>query len=117
MNIYVKRAVLAGLIIVLGGMMMFGLFGCGGKKYKVDYCGQMSSYENAKPAYRAGEKVELYYPFIATDTDYSFYLDGESVNYDYDDKHGFVISFIMPDHDVKLECVMKNLMIYDPSAE
>ena len=95
---------------------MVSLFGCTGKKYKVDYCGQEGCYSNAKMSYRAGEQVELYYELIATDTDYSFYLDGESINYQYDDQHGFVIKFIMPDRDVKLECVMKNTMEYDPSA-
>ena len=95
---------------------MVSLFGCTGKKYKVDYCGQEGCYSNATKSYRAGEQVELYCELIATDTDYSFYLDGESINYQYDDQHGFVIKFIMPDRDVKLECVMKNTMEYDPSA-
>ena len=95
--------------------MMSGLSGCGATKYKVDYCGQMEDYENAKPAYRAGERVEVYYKYIATDTDYHFYLDGEEINYSYDDKKGFVISFVMPDHDVRLECRTVNSMVWmDP---
>lgn len=93
---------------------MFGLSGCA-KKYQVDYCGQQGAYDNAKKSYRAGEQVELHYKYIATDTDYSFYLDGEHVDYSYDDKHGFVISFIMPEHDVKLECRTVNSMVWmDP---
>ena len=93
---------------------MFGLSGCTEKKYNVDYCGSKSDYENAKDAYRAGEKVKLYYSMIATDTDYSFYLDGEPLNYDYDDKKGFIITFTMPEHDVKLECRSVNSMLYQP---
>lgn len=105
------------IILLLGGIIMFSLFGCGKTKYKVDYCGQKDFYENAKETYAAGENVELYYKFIATDTSYHFYLDGENINYCYDDKKGFIISFVMPEHDVKIECVTKNTMIYDPSEE
>ena len=47
-----------------------------GKKFKVDYCGEKFAYKNAKDEYRAGEKVTVYYWMIATDTDYSFWLEG-----------------------------------------
>ncbi len=97
---------------------MLGLFGCKSvKKYKVDYSGSKSSYENAKDAYAAGEEVVLYYPYIATDTDYSFCLDGEDLRYDYEDDKGFVLRFTMPDHDVTLECRSHNSMIYVPPTE
>ena len=56
----------------------------------------------------------LYYDLIATDTDYSFYLDGEPLNVGYDHGKGFEIRFVMPEHDVKLECRSKNTMIYEP---
>lgn len=81
------------------------------KKYKVDYCGQKFQYQNAKDAYRAGEKVELYYPMIATDTDYSFSLDGAQLLRDYDTHKGFILRFVMPDHDVKLHCFSRNTML------
>ena len=88
------------------------LSGCaGGEKYQVDYCGAKASYSNAKDSYRAGTAVTLYFEMIATDTDYSFLLDGESVPYTYDAKKGFVISFTMPDHDVTLECRSVNSML------
>jgi hypothetical protein len=54
----------------------------------------------------------LYFELIATDTDYSFYLDGERINYKYDDRKGFVITFVMPEHNVKLECESHNSMEY-----
>ena len=66
-------------------------------------------YENAKNLYAEGELVVLRYSLIATDTDYSFTLDGESVDYSY--KNGaFEICFNMPNHNVKLECHSVNTM-------
>lgn len=106
------------LALTLGGCVMFGLSGCFAKKYAVDYCGQKSSYKGAKDSYMAGETVKLVYGMIATDTDYSFYLDDERINPDYDSKtDSYVISFTMPDHDVKLECRSYNSMIYTPPAK
>lgn len=95
-------------------MMMFGLSGCGGTKYNVDYCGQKDCYSNAKDSYRAGQTVTLYYNLIATDTDYSFYLDGKSIKFNYNEKKGYEIMFVMPQHDVTLECRMVNSMMYQP---
>lgn len=83
--------------------------------YAVEYDHE-SWYENAEPAYAAGETVMLYVSVYATDTDYSFLLDGESLNYSFDDEKGMVVTFVMPDHPVKLECVTRNSMLYDPDA-
>ena len=82
-----------------------------GEKYKVDYCGKKFEYRNAKDEYRAGEKVTLCYWMIATDTDYSFRLDGAELERAYDSKKGFVLRFIMPEHDVILNCFEKNSML------
>ncbi len=90
---------------------LMSLTNCGAQRYQVDYDGEMDFYEGAKESYRAGEQVVLYYDLIATDTDYTFLLDGESINYSYSDDKGFEISFVMPDHDVKLECVTRNSMM------
>lgn len=90
--------------------MMFKFFR---KKYRVDFCGDKSAYNGAKNKYRVGEKVTLYYTIIATDTDYSFYLDGAYLPVSYSDKTGFVINFTMPDRDVVLRCTSKNTMIND----
>lgn len=87
------------------------------KKYKVDYCGQKMAYQNAKDAYRAGEKVTLYFDMIATDTNYSFTLDGAELMRDYDPKKGFVLHFTMPDHDVKLHCFSRNTMLIEIPQE
>ena len=87
------------------------------KKYKVDYCGQKMAYPNAKDVYRAGEKVTLYFDMIATDTNYSFTLDGDELMRDYDREHGSVLSFTMPDHDVKLHCLSRNTMLVEMPEE
>ena len=98
-------------LVLLGCLLLAGLTGCGGgNRYQVDYGGQKDCYTNAKDSYRAGTTVTLYFDLVATDTDYSFLLDGESIKYTYDDKKGFVIQFTMPDHDVKLECNSVNSM-------
>ena len=108
---------------------MFGLFGCTDKKedndpqatavkkYKVFYEGSFDWYQNAKEEYAAGEQVELYYNIIATDTDYSFTLDGGPLNYTYDEEKGFIIRFTMPEHDVTLTRIAKNSMEYIPPTE
>ena len=83
-------------------------------KYRLDYDGQKEYYENAKDYYAPGEKVEVYYDLIATDTDYSFYLDDEPVRFSYEESRGFVISFEMPDHDATLWLEMENSMEYIP---
>lgn len=107
-------AVMAIILIIFALGVSFYLAGSAGKTYQVDYCGEKFFYEDAKDSYKAGKEVTLYYTLIATDTDYSFYLDGEPVNYRYDDQKGFVINFIMPEHDVKLECRSVNSMYYVP---
>ena len=84
-----------------------------GEKYHVDYDGDRDYYTNAKDYYHAGDQVTVYYDLIATDTDYSFYLDDEPINFGYEEKKGFVISFTMPDHDVRLRIEMRNSMEYE----
>ena len=101
------------LLTVLG--IVLCLPGCSKTtRYKVDLGDSSFCYEGVKSSYRAGEEVTLYFTLIATDTNYSFYLDGEPINYDYDDRKGFVIRFTMPDHDVKLEYQTVNSMVYVP---
>ncbi len=88
------------------------LSGCG-DFYSVDYSGQMSCYSNAKQTYKEGSKVTLYYDIIATDTDYSFYLDGADLDVGYSEDKGYILTFVMPDHDVTLRCESRNTMEYD----
>ena len=94
----------AAALITLGGLLTLGTFGCGKASHAVDYCGQKDAYAHARDTYKTGEKVRLTYPVPATDTEYSFYLDGEQLNADYEEGKGFILRFTMPDRDVKLEC-------------
>ena len=84
---------------------MFGL-----KKYKVDYCGQKDFFHGAKDFYRAGKRVVLYFDFIATDTDYSFFVGGIRINPGYDPKKGYIISFKMPPCDITVGYEERNSM-------
>ncbi len=77
--------------------------------YSIDYCGQKKSYKGARNRYRSGKKVRLTYHLIATDTQYRFWLDGKELKYDYSENDGFLLHFIMPPHDTRLECHTKNI--------
>ena len=70
--------------------------------YEVDYCGQKDLFKKAKDEYKEGQKVTLYYDIIATDTDYTFYLDDEVLDVRYSEEKGYIIKFTMPGHDVTL---------------
>ncbi|MCR5212834.1 MAG: hypothetical protein K6E10_00315 [Eubacterium sp.] len=94
--------------------MIFSLFGCGKQKYSLNY--DENSFKCKKKNYAEGENVTLYYGLVATDTDYRFYTDSEDVKLDisYDDKHGYIIKFEMPAHDVNILEESHNSMEYDP---
>ena len=115
---WILLLVLLGILLA-AGVITAAVLNCrhaSAQTYPVDYGTQAGMYTNAQPAYPAGASVVLCMELIATDTDYTFLLDGEEIQYDYDDSKGFLVSFTMPDHPVKLECVMKNSMLYDPDA-
>ena len=91
---------------------------CGGKKHKIIYSDNRSFYciDNNKPApekAQAGERVRLYYKFIATDTSYEFFVDGERFNPQYTHETGFIIEFVMPEHDVTINHTKRNTMILE----
>lgn len=96
-----------------------GATSCSKKLYSVDYSGEKFAYKDAnkkqpKDKYRAGEKVKLYYDMVATDTSYEFYIDGKRINPDFTWETGFIIEFVMPEHDVKIDHTERNTMLYDP---
>lgn len=93
-------ATITGLLVMCG---------CNKKEYNVDYDGLKDCYPGAKDSYAAGTKVKLKYDFIATDTDYSFYIDGERPEVRHKDD-AFIITFIMPDHDIKIVCDSRETM-------
>ena len=96
---------LISVTLLLSVLILTGCTSSSGEKYHVDYCGQKDLYTGAKDYYKAGQQVTVYYDYraIGTDTDYYFYLDGERINYTYEDRKGFEITFTMPDHDVTLK--------------
>ena len=89
---------------------MSKLFEFGMKNYKVDYHGQMNLFDGAKENYTEGTEVEISYGLIATDTNYTFYVDGQKVNAEWNAKRGYIIRFIMPAHDIEVYCTEKNIM-------
>ncbi len=91
--------------------------GCSSAKYNVDYCGQKEAYIGAKDSYASGRRVKLYYNVIGTDTDYSFYLDGERLNVSFSSNKGYIIKFTMPERNVKLECRATNGMFINETDE
>ena len=82
-----------------------------GKKYKLNFDGDEFAYKNVKPGYREGENVTVYFDMIATDTNYSFFVDDEPINPGYETSLGYIISFKMPAHDVKIKCISQNSML------
>lgn len=108
---FLKRLIL----IFLGASMMVSLFGCGRQKYQLRFDGY--GFQSGRTAYAAGEKVTVRFDLIATDTDYRFWLDDERVrlNQDWDENHGYVFTFTMPEHDVTLHVSSRNSMEYIPS--
>ena len=81
------------------------------KRYKVDYCGRKSFYARARDSYLPGKKMTLRYELIATDTDCTFLLDAQPLQVRYDG--AYIISFVMPAHDVTLCCREENSMKYN----
>lgn len=104
-------------LFLIIGIMILCLSGCNTTRYKLDLGGY--DFVSERTSYAAGEKVTVIYDMIATDTDYSFYTDSEDVELeqDYDEKRGYVLTFKMPAHDVKLGVRSRNTMEWQPSAE
>lgn len=67
-------------------------------------------FTSERTEYRKGEAVKVLFPYIATDTSYSFYVDGKDADISYEDGI-FVIRFIMPDHDVEVSYTSRNTMV------
>ena len=110
-----KIAIIIAVVIFVG-CGAFALNSCGGEKYKMEYDSK-ALYRGAKDSYKVGQKVTLRFPYVATDTSYSFYLNGKSIDATYSDIGGYKLEFIMPPYDAKLECVTRNDMMYIPPEE
>ena len=83
------------LLLFMTLLSIAGADACRHKTYKIDI---------------SGEEVVLYFPMVATDTDYRFILDGTEIRQEYDSRKGFIIRFTMPEHDVTLRYLQRNSM-------
>lgn len=103
-------------ILFTGVLMIMSLLACG-NKYKLHLDGY--GFESPKTTYADGEPVTVYYSMIATDTDYSFFLDCDDVELaqTYDNQHGYVLKSIMPAHDVTVSVKSRNSMEYIPDSK
>lgn len=106
----------AVLTVVAGGVAALKNHGGSGDRYSIEYDSK-NLYTGAKNSYKAGQKVTLHFPFVATDTSYGFYLNGMPIDATYSDMGGYKLSFVMPPYDAKLECVTRNDMVYVPPVE
>ncbi len=108
-----NRKMLAVIQVLILAMTLFGCgFGEDAMKYRVIF--DDSTFETERTLYSPGEEVTVRYDMIATDTDYSFYSDDVDLKVDFDG--GYVLSFVMPEHDVTLRVESRNTMEYDPDA-
>lgn len=99
------------ITIILVGIMILGLFGCGQHKYKLELDGYGLSSKDS--SYAEGSLVKVILGLIATDTDYSFYLDCDDTELKVDfENEAYVITFRMPAHDVKLSMRERNTMVH-----
>lgn len=120
MSLLIKFVVIGVLIffVIVTAIVVFGLYLYyrDGREafYKIDYDGCRDRFEGARSMCKAGQSVTVYYKgkYIATDTDYSFYLDDERLNGAFVKGNRIKLSFVMPDHDVKLSCRAENSMAH-----
>ena len=80
-------------------------------KYKVKFSNFGGiGFNSKRTEYEPGEPVEVTYNAICTDTSFTFHANVDEKNVEY--KGGCaIISFIMPDHDVEVDCEMKSVMM------
>ena len=100
-------------LVLLGGLLLLLLAGCTAK-YRLDYDGQKNAYFGAQEEYKVGDAVDLYYMFIAVDTDYTFYLDNEVLPSEPVEGKGIHLRFEMPAHDAVLRCEAKSTAADNP---
>ena len=103
------KILIVALTVVLLLSCIFILTSCKAEKHKV-ICAE-GIFSGVKKGYKAGDKVKVYFSMVATDTDYTFYLDGERISPSaYSDLKGYTIEFTMPAKNVTLDYESKNSM-------
>lgn len=108
------KTVKIAALVLIGVVMMAFLSGCFAKKYEVTGSDGLMT---GLGRYREGTTVTVVLEVWATDTDYTFYLNGEPVDYRYDERRGLTVTFVMPGQDVHITYDMKNTMAWpaDPA--
>ena len=102
-------------MITAAAAVVISAAGCSPKKYTLNF--DRSGFESEKTEYAAGETVTVYYDIIATDTDYWFFIDDDvEMKESYDNDHGYIFTFVMPDHDVTMRVESRNSMMYEPEG-
>lgn len=92
----------------VGVVLLSLLTGC--KKYTVS---SDVAFLTGLGEYPKGAQVEVVLEIWATDTDYTFYLNGESVKASFDYQRGYLISFPMPGHDVRVTYDARSSMAWE----
>ena len=112
-NCFMTKRIIYSL---MGLLMIMSMLACGKTKYNVEFDGY--GFKSDKKSYEAGEKVTVTYDMVATDTNYNFYTDSDDVKLqqEFDGSHGYVFTFTMPAHNVKMYVKSKNSMTMDPIA-
>ncbi len=82
--------------------------------YKVIYQKRsFAGFSSEKIYYAPGEKVEVIYSGLMTDTSYTFYVTVKDHEVKYDDRNFYRITFVMPEHDVEVSCGIQSIMMYN----
>lgn len=75
----------------------------------------MLGFTSERVFYQPGEHVTVIYNAIMTDTSYTFIVDADDYKVDHMNGGSSVkIEFTMPEHDVKITCQTRNVMMYNP---
>lgn len=81
-------------------------------KYHVTLDSGLLVFEKDQEYYEEGEEVVIIMEEMATDTDYTFYINGEYIQPRWEN-NGFVLRFPMPAEDVIVSLTSENTMEYN----
>ena len=97
-----KKRIIAVILIVV--VCLSGCLPEDRWPHKVTFDGHedLYEYDKDKTDYYQGEKVVVYFTAVGTDMDYSFFLNGERIEPEYEEEKGYKIVFEMPGYDVDI---------------
>ena len=100
------------LAILMVAVLCVGCLPEENRAHTVSFDGHDGEYEFEDTLYKAGQKVVVYYTAIGTDTDYTFFMNGQKIDPEYEEK-GYKIEFEMPANDVVITRESRNSL--DPA--